>query len=103
LVFFAWKDPDFNRQKVSDWNPVLALAQASDLIEARGLYSRAGRIATWQDDWTGILAAACGQDQPILIKTTVGKPPPSKHNSSRVLNSGASNRHLTILRPLIDG
>ncbi len=64
LVLFAWKDPDFNRQKLSDWKPVLALAQASrergDLIEARGLYSRAGRIAASQDDWTGILASACG-------------------------------------------
>ena len=64
LVFFAWKDPDFNRQKISGWKPVVALAQASrergDLIEARGLYSRAGRIAASQDDWTGILASACG-------------------------------------------
>ena len=64
LAFFAWNDPDFNRSRISDWKSVLTLAQTSrdsgDLIEARSLYSRAGRMAVWQDDWTGMLAAACG-------------------------------------------
>ena len=43
---------------------MLALAQAAwqrgDLLEAQSAYLRAARIASWRDDWEGILAAACG-------------------------------------------
>lgn len=56
--------PDIKWQETPDWKPVLALANASrekgDLYEARVLYSRAGRPASWQEDWKGLLAAACG-------------------------------------------
>jgi hypothetical protein len=31
-----------------------------DIYSARSFYSQAARIASWTDDWTGILAAACG-------------------------------------------
>jgi hypothetical protein len=31
-----------------------------DVYTARNLYVQAARIASWRDDWTGILAAACG-------------------------------------------
>jgi hypothetical protein len=29
LLTFAWMRPDFNRQEIPDWKPVLALAEAS--------------------------------------------------------------------------
>ncbi len=64
LLAFAWVRPDSNWQEPSDWRPVLSRAEASrekgDLYEARTLYSQAGRLAAWREDWAGLLAAACG-------------------------------------------
>jgi hypothetical protein len=67
LVFFVaslWTEPDWNRPAASDWRPVLALAdtawEKADLYEARHLYMRAARLASWREDWDGLLAAACG-------------------------------------------
>ena len=56
--------PDFNQQEIPDWRPVLARAEASveksELYDARSFYSRAARLASWREDWGGLLAAACG-------------------------------------------
>lgn len=64
LVGFAWMRPDFNREEIPDWRPVLARAEASlekrELYDARSFYSRAARLASWREDWGGLLAAACG-------------------------------------------
>ena len=64
MVGFALMRPDFNRQEIPDWRPVLALADASlgkgELYDARSSYSRAARLASWREDWGGLLAAACG-------------------------------------------
>ncbi len=64
LLAFVGVRPDFNWQEPSDWRPVLSRAEASrekgDLYEARTLYSQAGRLAAWREDWAGLLAAACG-------------------------------------------
>jgi hypothetical protein len=64
LVGFAWMRPDFNQQEIPDWRPVLSRAEASlergELYDARSLYSRAARLASWREDWGGLLAAACG-------------------------------------------
>jgi len=64
LVGFAWMRPDFNREAIPDWKPVLARAEAAlenrELYDARSLYSRAAQLASWQEDWRGLLAAACG-------------------------------------------
>ena len=64
LVGFAWIRPDFNREEIPDWRPVLARAEASleksELYDARSLYSRAAQLASWREDWGGLLAAACG-------------------------------------------
>jgi len=55
---------DSSRQETQDWKTVLALADAAwrrnDLLEAQSAYLRAARIASWKDDWKGILRAACG-------------------------------------------
>jgi hypothetical protein len=60
----AFMRPDFNRQEIPDWRPVLALAEASvekgELYDTRSLYSRAAQLASWREDWGGLLAAACG-------------------------------------------
>jgi hypothetical protein len=37
-----------------------AALRAGDIYAARSFYSQTARIASWSDDWTGILAAACG-------------------------------------------
>jgi hypothetical protein len=34
--------------------------RAGDLYSARSLYSQTARVASWSDDWIGVLAAACG-------------------------------------------
>ena len=64
MVGFALRRPDFNWQEIPDWRPVLALADASlengELYDARSLYSRAARLASWREDLGGLLAAACG-------------------------------------------
>jgi len=64
MVGLALTRPDFNRQEIPDWKPVLALADASlgkgELYDARTSYSRAARLASWREDWGGLLAAACG-------------------------------------------
>lgn len=64
LVASLWIRPDFQWQETPDWKPVLALAEASrekgDLYDARHLYSQAGWLASWREDWQGLLAAACG-------------------------------------------
>ena len=31
-----------------------------ELYDARSFYSRAARLASWREDWGGLLAAACG-------------------------------------------
>jgi hypothetical protein len=63
LIIAAWLRPDFNRPKVADWNPVLARAdharEAGDLQRARHLYLKVERIASWNRDWQGTVAAAC--------------------------------------------
>ena len=64
LVGFAWMRPAFNQQEIPDWRPVLSRAEVSmergELYDARSLYSRAARLASWREDWGGLLAAACG-------------------------------------------
>jgi hypothetical protein len=64
LAVSAWIDPDVERQRAPDWKPALARADASwhrgDLYEAKHLYLHAGRLASWKDDWEGLVAAACG-------------------------------------------
>ena len=64
LVGFAWIRPDINREEIPDWRPVLARAEAalekSELYDAKSLYSQAAHLASWREDWGGLLAAACG-------------------------------------------
>ena len=63
LIIAAWLRPDFNRPKLGDWKPVLARAdaawEAGDLHQARYLYLQVERIASWNRDWQGTIAAAC--------------------------------------------
>ena len=46
------------------WQERLHEAEAAlsngDIYSARSSFSQAARIASWSDDWTGVLAAACG-------------------------------------------
>lgn len=64
LGVLVWTQWDFSAQKIPDWKPVLALADTAlgkgDLHYAKSLYLQAGRLSAWRDDWTGLLAAACG-------------------------------------------
>ena len=64
MVALAWLVPGFNRTEIPDWKPVLVLADASwekgDLHEARHLYLQVDQIASWRQDWQGLVAAACG-------------------------------------------
>ena len=64
MIATAWMRPDWNRPEIPDWKPVLALAEASwekaDLYQARHFYVKAARIASWREDWEGLLEVACG-------------------------------------------
>src|SRR5262245_56359559 len=64
MVTLAWLHPDLNRTEIPDWRPVLALADAAqekgDLHAARHLYLQVDQIASSQQDWEGLVAAACG-------------------------------------------
>jgi hypothetical protein len=64
MVALAWIRPDLNRTEIPDWRPVLALADAAwregDLRAARHLYLQVDWIASLQQDWEGLVAAACG-------------------------------------------
>jgi hypothetical protein len=64
MVALAWLHPDLSRTEIPDWRPVLALADAArergDLYSARSLYLQLDQIASWQEDWEGLMAAACG-------------------------------------------
>jgi hypothetical protein len=64
LVGLAWWRPDWNRAEIPLWQPVVASAAAAlqrgDLHEARHLYLQAERIASWRNDWSGLVASACG-------------------------------------------
>ena len=46
------------------WQDKLSAAERAlkdgDSVSARSFYSQAGRIASWNHDWRGTLAAACG-------------------------------------------
>jgi hypothetical protein len=64
MVALAWLRPDLNRTEIPDWRPVLALADAAwekrNLNAARHLYLQVDQIASSQQDWEGLVAAACG-------------------------------------------
>ena len=64
LAALTWTQCDFSGREIPDWKPVLALADAAqekgDLYYAKSLYLQGGRLAVWRDDWSGLLAAACG-------------------------------------------
>lgn len=64
ILVLARVYPHLNRQEIPDWKPVIALAEESwnqgDLYRARHLYLQADRIASWRQDWDGLVAAACG-------------------------------------------
>jgi hypothetical protein len=64
MVALVWLRPDLNRTEIPDWRPVLALADAAwekgDLDAARHLYLQVDQIASSQQDWEGLVAAACG-------------------------------------------
>lgn len=67
LVASLWIRPHFKWQETPDWKPVVALADLAwerrDLYEAQHLYTRAGRIASWREEWQGLIAAACGMSR----------------------------------------
>ena len=56
--------PESGQQSAARWQDTLSEADTalrnSDIYTARSLYSRTARIASWSDDWIGIVAAACG-------------------------------------------
>jgi hypothetical protein len=64
MIALGWLRPDLNRTEIPDWRPVLALADAAlekgDLSAARHLYLEVDQIASSQQDWEGLVAAACG-------------------------------------------
>jgi hypothetical protein len=91
MVAVAWLRPDWNRQEIPDWKPVLALADASlgkgDLSEARHLYLQVDRIASWRQDWEGLVSAACG------INRLDGVPGPYSKAFSILLRAGMAADH----------
>jgi hypothetical protein len=55
---------DFSGREIADWRPILERAnttrESGDLHYAKSLYAQAGQLSARNDDWAGLLAAACG-------------------------------------------
>ena len=66
-ITLTWMLRDLKPTEVPSWKAVLALAEVAqekgDLYDAKALYSQAGGLAAWNDDWAGLLATACGLDK----------------------------------------
>ena len=64
LIVLASVCPGLNRAEIPDWRPLISLADEAsnrgDRYEARRLYLHVDRVAYWQKDWEGLIAAACG-------------------------------------------
>jgi hypothetical protein len=64
LIVLANIYPDLNRTEIPDWRPLISRADetlnSGDRYEARRLYLHVDRVAYWQKDWEGLIAAACG-------------------------------------------
>jgi hypothetical protein len=64
MLALAWLRPEFNRSEPPDWKPVVVRANAAlekgDLYEATYLYGQVDQIASWKQEWEGLIAAACG-------------------------------------------
>jgi hypothetical protein len=64
LIVLANIYPDLNRTEIPDWRPLISRADETlnrgDRYEARRLYLHVDRVAYWQKDWAGLIAAACG-------------------------------------------
>ena len=64
LIVLASIYPDLNRTEIPDWRPLIARADETlnrgDRYEARRFYLQVDRVAYWQKDWEGLIAAACG-------------------------------------------
>lgn len=64
MIALAGLRPEFNRSEAPDWRPMIPRANAvlekGDLYEARYLYGQVDQIASWKEEWEGLIAAACG-------------------------------------------
>ena len=67
LLASWWFGSNAGESEIPDWRPLLAQAETArqngDLYDADTLYSQAGRVASWQRDWVGLHAAACGMNR----------------------------------------
>jgi len=63
IIVLAGVYPELNRTETSDWRSLVSLADEAskrgDRYEARRLYSQIDRVAYWQNDWQGLVTAAC--------------------------------------------
>jgi hypothetical protein len=63
MLVLASLFPALNRTEVPDWRPLISHADASfnrgDLYQARHLYLQVVRVASWREDWQGLVTAAC--------------------------------------------
>src|SRR5918999_1554079 len=64
LLVVAKLNPHLNRAEIADWRPLISRADearmSGERYRSRHLYLQAQRIATWRDDWAGLVAAGCG-------------------------------------------
>jgi hypothetical protein len=63
LIVLARLYPGVNRTDIPDWRPLISLADeassSGDQERARYFYLQVDRVAYWQKDWEGLVAAAC--------------------------------------------
>jgi hypothetical protein len=64
MIVLASLRPDLKRTEISDWRPLISLADEAsntgDRDRARRLYLQVDRVAYGRKDWEGLVAAACG-------------------------------------------
>jgi hypothetical protein len=59
MLILASLYPSLNRTEIPDWKPLVSVADAlsnrEDLYQARHLYLQIERIASWREDWMGLV------------------------------------------------
>ncbi len=101
MIVLAGVYPDLNRTEVSDWRPLISLADEAlnrgDRYEARRLYLQVDRIAYWRKDWEGLVAAACRINKLDGLKQPSPKALSILFRAARTAELAQSGRGLAVV------
>jgi hypothetical protein len=101
LLVLASLYPELNRTEISEWRPLLSLADeasaSGDRYRARGLYLQVDRVAYWRKDWEGLVAAACRINMLDGVNRPYSKAPAILFRASTIAERAQSRRGLATV------